>query len=478
MLPTPPSSDQQAHREKWGVAAASLVAALGMTVAKLIIGLATNSLGILSEAAHSGLDLLATGMTLWAVHVSGQPADRNHTYGHGKFENLAALAETVLLLAVCAWIIYEAIARLVFRAHVEVEPSVWAFLVVLGSIAVDLWRSHALSRAAQKYSSQALEADALHFATDVWSSLVVLFGLLMVALAQRLEQPWLMQADTVAALVVAAVVVGVSLRLGRKPLADPVDAIPHGLQEQVTAAAAAVSGVEDVRQVRVRRSGPEVFADLTVSVGRQLGLEQAHDVADRTERAVRALLPDADVVVHVEPVTQTDEQLETTVRTLAARLGIAAHGVRTYVQRGKRSVELHLEVSPSLSLQDAHHQASQFERLLRESVPGLVRIVTHLEPVGEPDSTSRAEPAAKRKTLEAIEQFLAQSDVAANPHDVHVRLAGDELAISLHCTLDASMGITEAHEFTRALESYLRAHVANVGRVVIHVEPSQEPRLD
>ena len=281
----------QANREKGRVALSSMLAAIMLTALKLIVGISTNSLGILSEAAHSALDLLATGMTLWAVKISGRPADREYTYGHGKFENLSALFETMLLLVTCLWIAYEAMARLVFHHGFHVEANIWAFLVVLLSIVVDFSRSRALHHYAQKYNSRALEADALNFSTDIWSSAVVLLGLVGVLVAQKMQLPWLTHADTVAALGVAVIVIWVSVRLGKNSVDDLLDRIPAGLQEQVAAAAAGVPGVIEVTKVRMRRSGPETFADVTLSVGLATSFEKAHQISDEAAAAVARYCP-------------------------------------------------------------------------------------------------------------------------------------------------------------------------------------------
>ena len=275
----PLESVAQADREKRWVATSSLAAAFLLTGTKLGIGLWTNSLGILSEAAHSGLDLVAAAVTLWAVRVSSRPADREHTYGHGKIENLSALFETVLLLVTCVWIIYEAVARLFLGEHVEVDPNVWAFLVVIMSIVVDFSRSRALKRAADKYASQALEADALHFSTDIWSSAVVLLGLCGVLAGERLGLPWLKDADSVAALGVAIIVVWVSFKLGKKSVDDLLDSVPRGLQQQMLDAVAAVPDVQHVARLRLRRSGPTMFADVTLTVSHTAAFERAHDIA-------------------------------------------------------------------------------------------------------------------------------------------------------------------------------------------------------
>jgi cation diffusion facilitator family transporter len=461
----------EADREKRRVALSSLLAALGLTLLKTVVGVMTNSLGILAEAAHSALDLLAAGVTYLAVRFSGKPADADHTYGHGKIENLSALFETVLLLLTCVWIFYEAGARLFSGRDVEVHANVWAFSVIVISIVVDVSRSRALSRAAKKHASQALEADALHFSTDIWSSAVVLVGLVGVVAAGALKLPWLVKTDAAAAVVVALIVIWVSVKLGKKSVDDLLDRIPDGLQQEVVAAAGAVAGVEAVTQVRLRRSGPEVFADVTLSVDRTAGFEGAHDIANRTEEAVRQVVPDADVVVHVEPVAAEGEDASTTISVLAERHGLGAHGIRIYEESGGRSLEFHLEVDHALDLEEAHRKATEFEEAVRKALPDLGRIVTHLEPKGDAAATQQAEPAGRDRIQAAIAEFVRTQQLNLEPHDLNVQTAGGELAVSFHCRLDPATNIIDAHDLTVRLEDFLRRRVLNLGRVVIHVEP-------
>jgi len=286
--------------EKSRVALTSVAAAVLLTGTKVVVGLLTGSLGILSEAAHSGLDLAAALVTVLAVKASARPADADHPYGHGKVENLSALFETLLLLLTCGWIIKEAVARLFLR-EVHVEVNGWAFGVIVLSILVDLGRSRALMATAKKHRSQALEADALHFSTDVWSSGVVLLGLVLVLLARKLQMPLLARADAVAALGVAGIVVLVSLRLGRKTVADLLDAIPPDLVQAARERVLAVPGVEAVPRIRMRRIGGEWFSDVIIRVDPGLTMEQAHAVADTVEQSLGELMPGGDVVVHSEP---------------------------------------------------------------------------------------------------------------------------------------------------------------------------------
>ena len=268
----------------------------------MVIGAATGSLGILAEAAHSGLDLVAALLTFLAVRISGRPADRSHHYGHGKFENLSALAETALLLVTCFWIIQSAVHRLASHS-VEIEVTLWSYAVMLTSIVVDVSRSRMLSRVARKYHSQALEADALHFSTDIWSSAVVVLGLVCVTLSERVSG-WaqLRYADAVAAIVVAAIVVLVSLRLGKRTVAALLDTAPAGLEERIIAAVQALPGVIDCHNVRARYSGPRLFVDIHVLVDGNQSLRAAHDLTEQIERVIQGMVADADVTVHPEPV--------------------------------------------------------------------------------------------------------------------------------------------------------------------------------
>ena len=291
------------EREKTSAALSSVIAAVGLTSFKLAIGLITHSLGILSEAAHSAFDLVAALVTLFAVRVSDRPADVHHPYGHGKVESLSALVETALLLITCAWIIYEAIQRLFFKS-VEVDASIWAFIVMLTSIVIDFSRSRVLARAARKYRSQALEADALHFSTDIWSSSVVLLGLLGVVLSERFPGlSFLKAADAVAALGVAVIVILVSLQLGRRTVDGLMDTAPKGMDEAIRQKVAAIEGVRNCHSVRVRSSGPRLFVDVHIEADGRKSLKATHDLTKQVEGAVLELAPGADVTVHPEPAS-------------------------------------------------------------------------------------------------------------------------------------------------------------------------------
>jgi cation diffusion facilitator family transporter len=291
-------SHTQAQKEKNKAAGTSVLAAVGLTVFKLIVGTVTNSLGILAEAAHSGLDLAAALMTWFAVRISGRPADKEHQFGHGKVENLSALFETLLLLLTSAWIIYEAVQRLFYKTE-EVEISIWSFVVMATSIVVDINRSRMLYKAARKHNSQALEADALHFSTDIWSSSVVIIGLIGVTVARFVSGlSWMVQADAIAAMVVAVIVIYVSGELGWRTIQALLDAAPKGKRDQIVKTVEALDGVADCHAVRIRPSGASWFVERT--------LNESHSITEIIEKEIHKILPGSDATVHVEPLEMVD----------------------------------------------------------------------------------------------------------------------------------------------------------------------------
>ncbi len=467
--PAPSALVQRHAHQKRAVAATSVAAAVILTGMKLAVGLATGSLGILSEALHSALDLVAALITWFAVQASARPADVSHPFGHGKVENLSALFETLLLLATCGWIIVEATKRLT-GGGVEVEASLWAFVVMGISIVIDISRSRALMRVARLTGSQALEADALHFSTDVWSSSVVIAGLVAVRLAPTLGAPWLAHADAVAALGVAGIVVWVSLRLGRRTLAELLDEMPLGLRDRVEEAAR-VSGVLDVVRVRVRRSGSEHFVDLTLRAEPDLTLEQAHVLADRVERAVRERLAGADVVVHLEPASSGSPPIPSSsaVRSLARRSGVDAHAVRVESGPDGPVLELHVEVDRKLDVAAAHGVVRELETQLRRRFPALARVVSHIEPR---ELTDGAPPAATAEDIRLLaEEVAAARGILCRASDVVVTRSDEGIAVSFLCATTPHAAITEAHALTTALESALHERFPDIDRVAIRIVP-------
>jgi cation diffusion facilitator family transporter len=460
--------------EKRAVAGSSVLAAIAITSLKTVVGFTTGSLGILSEAAHSALDLIAATITFFSVRVSDKPADADHQYGHGKVENFSAFLETGLLLLTCIWIVYEAVIRLFFR-RVEIEPSIAAFSVLFFSMGVDFWRSRALGRIAAKYDSQALEADALHFSTDIWSSGVVAFGLLLVRLGRKFGVEWLRDADPIAALFVAGVVVYVSWRLARRTIDALLDAAPAGVRSKIISAVSRVDGLLEVDRVRIRRAGNRYFADLSIGLSRNVTFQRSEQVADAVTDAVHNVLPDADVVVHSVPRALNTENIFDRVRAVATRNNFNVHDVSVQNLRGHLHVEQHLELDEGLSLKEAHDRVTLLESEIRHDVPEISSILTHIE--SEPATIEPGDEMVRDARLEKRLKVIAgEFPEILDMHDIQIKRVRGRLYVSCHCTMSDDLPLTRVHDISTQLEIRFKQEAPELFRVLIHPEPRTDNR--
>ncbi len=461
----------------------SIGSALVLVGLKVFLAVATGSLGVLSEALHSGLDLIAAILTWFSVRVSDRPADSEHTYGHGKIESFSAFVETGLLLVTSVYIIFEAFVRLLYK-RVHLEPSLLVMLILGFAMGIDLIRSRALARVAREYPSEALEADALHFSTDVWSTFVVILGMGAVWIGQRTGVTWLQNADPIAALVVAAIVIWIGSRLGKRTLDALLDAAPAGLQQRVATAVANMDGVISTERVRVRRAGNQHFVDVTISVPRSASFEQVHAISDAVEHRVAEIVP-ADVMVHMEPRAVAGEHLFDRIRVIAARRGLSIHELSAHHLEGRLFIEMHLEVPEQLSLRDAHRRASELEEEIRTlgdvSAPasGAAPIVNiHIEPLGTHIASvdgQRGEMTGLGRSIEAyINSLPREYHELVDCHEVHVRQVEHKILASCHCAMDGSLPITQIHDVTAALEDRVKEKFPQIARVTIHPEPVEE----
>ncbi|WP_297848037.1 cation diffusion facilitator family transporter [uncultured Desulfovibrio sp.] len=478
-METPGHDDGAA--EKHRAALVSLFAALVLTALKLAVGLYTNSLGILSEALHSGLDLLAAAMTLAAVRISARPADSCHPYGHGKVENLSALAETLLLFLTCFWVVYEGAQRLLDGVS-PVAPSLWGVAVMAVSMGIDINRVRILRKVARQYKSQALEADALHFSTDILSSGVVLVGVLAVWMAAALNLPEplyrvLAQADTVAALVVALIIFRASLRMAVESINILMDSGSTREQAEVIKAVWDVPGIKAVRRVRLRSSGPQTFVDLTIGVEPGIRVRDGHRLAHEAEQVVAAILPGADVTVHVEPQSTPCEKEDnpfSLVQRTASEHGLAVHNVHVLRAGGLFHIELHVELPGALPYAEAYARVGPFEDDLRQALPG-VEVVTHLEPEGAA-SALQAGAAVSMPLAELawreVRMAVEKEPLLCDPHRFSTyELPEQGICISFHCGISGKLSVEEVHNICVRLEKRLRGAVPPLGRIIVHVEP-------
>ena len=465
---------QAMRAEKRAVATNSVLAAIAITGLKFTVGITTGSLGILSEAAHSALDLIAATVTLFSVRVSDKPADADHQYGHGKVENFSAFIETGLLLLTCLVIIYEAIKRLFFQ-HVEIEPTVAAFVVMFVSMGVDFWRSRALGKIAEKYDSQALQADALHFSTDIWSSAVVVVGLAIVLLGRKLGIPRLVDADPIAAIFVAGVIVFVSSRLARKTIDALLDTAPAGARSQIINALGQVDGLLEIERVRIRRAGNRYFADVSVGLSRGVTFQRSEQLAEEITQAVHRVLPNSDVVVHSAPRATSAENIFDRVRAVATRHNLNVHDVSVQDLEGRLHVEQHLELDERLPLKQAHDRVTVLESDIRAEIPEIASILTHIE--SEPATIEPAEQLERDSNLEArLKKVAREFKEIVDMHDVEVKRVRDRVYVSCHCTFDDELPLSRVHDVSTALEIRFKQEAPELFRVLIHPEPSTDNR--
>jgi cation diffusion facilitator family transporter len=453
------------QHEKEQVALTSIAASAALTIAKGLVGVATGSLAILSEAGHSLIDLGATVMTYAAVRISGKPADADHQYGHGKFESVSALAETALLFLLSGVVIWEAVKRLTEHEEHMVIANAWAFGVIVVSIAVDFFRSRALSRIAKKTQSHALEADALHFSSDLWASFAVLIGLGGV----RFGLWW---ADSAAALAVAILICIAGWRLGRRTIDTLTDVAPEGAAEKITAIAAKVSGVVAVEQVRARAVGETTFIDLTVAVSRTLPLDRVSAIKDAVAAAICTQMPGAEPTVTTDPVALNNETVLDRVMVIARNRALAVHHVTVHDLKDRLAISLDLEVDGKLSLRDAHALADGLESAIAAELGASVEIDTHIEPLQPHRTSGREAPAERVKAVEiALTELAADGRTLRDVHDVRVRETDEGEIVNFHCLVDPQLGVQTVHEKVDALERALRERSPTIKRVIGHAEP-------
>jgi cation diffusion facilitator family transporter len=462
----------RAGAEKRSVAMVSILAASGMTLLKIITGLLTGSLGMLSDAAHSGIDLVGAGLTFLSVRVSDKPADENHPYGHGKIENVSAFVETFLMLASSLWITYEAIVRIFFHP-VAIRYSFWPLLVLALSITVDFWRSRQLMAVANKYGSQALEADALHFASDIWSSVAVFIGLSASWLGAHLHITSLRLADAFAAIAVSLMILYFSGKLAYRTVAALVDTVPIETRRHVINEVRHTDGVLSVDQARMRRSGNSYFADFTLSLSRQLTFQRTEQLVSEATEAVRRVLPDADVVIHTVPRPAVAESIFDKVRAVAARNNVVLHDVSIQSFDGKLRVEQHVEVAEKMTLHEAHTFVRSIEEEIREELPQVEKVLTHIE--SEPATIERPSTDVRDRSIENhLRRAASLLPEIIDIHEVVVGRIGDKIQVSCHCTLPDGMEMKRVHEVITDLEDRFKLECPEVYRVLIHPEPATD----
>jgi len=444
----------------------SVLAALALIGLKLGTGLATGSLGLLSEALHSGTDLIAALLTFFAVGVAVRPADTGHQYGHGKAEHLSALAEGAILVVASLFIVWRSIMRLTSSAHPTVHVPWYALAVIGVVLAIDVGRTIASARAARTYGSAALSSNALHFASDFAGSLAVLVGLVLV------RQGYL-RADSIAALFVAALVLFAAVRLMRRNVDVLMDRVPADAEEAARSAIQDIRPTVELRRLRMRQAAGRYFADVVIGVSVDAAVGQGHAAADAVERAVQSALPEADVVVHVEPLGDRAEVRE---RAHAAALGVRSvrevHNVSVVSLDGGTQISLHLKLPGGLSLDAAHQIAEDVERAILDALPEVSSVQTHLEPLAEEAAGTRPAAGEVADDRAAVTRIVRNA-MGADSKELSFVNTDDGLVVHLTLELPAGTSLADAHAEASRVEELIRQERPEIADVLVHTEPPE-----
>ena len=455
--------NQPGHNTKARVAAISVFASAGMAAAKVVVGIAIGSLALVSEALHSSVDVVATVITWLVVRVSDLPADEEHHYGHGKFESVSALGVIAMLYVLAGGILVESWSRL---REGTPPPTLSAipFAVLLVDIAVNFWRARALHRTAHATQSQALAADALHFASDVLGSIAVIIGLALSGLGFA----W---GDAAAAIAVAVMIAALGLRLARSTVETLLDRAPDGASEKARAAIKSLPGVVDVERLRIRMVGSTHFIDAEVEVPRTYPIDRVDQIKQKAQAAVAQALGEADLTFTAVPVALNNESVRERIMVIARNSGLAIHHITVHDLGGRLTVSIDLEVDGEMPLSDAHDITHELERNIREEFGEDVEVDTHIEPL-EPELPFGTDAVPERiETInEALVRFAAHTEV----HDIHnVRVRDTEAGeiVNFHCRAAPSMSVIKVHENVDEIERALRQAFPTVKRVISHAEP-------
>jgi len=448
------------------VAAISIVASASMAAIKFAVGIAIGSIALISEALHSSVDLIATVITWIVVRIADKPADAEHHYGHGKLESLSALGVIALLYILAGGIVVESYSRL----REGVAPPVltaFPFIVLIVDIAVNFWRARALHKTAMDTKSQALEADALHFASDVLGSFAVIIGLGLTALGYA----W---GDAGAAIAVAVLISVLGLRLGKSTIETLLDRAPDGAAEKAEDAIRAIPGVVDVERLRVRMVGARHFVDATVHVPRTYPIDRIDDIKRKAQQAVTASLDDADLTFTAIPVARSNESVRERIMVIARNSGLAIHHVTVHDLGEKLTVSIDLEVDGDMGLNDAHDIAHRLEHSIREEFGADVEVDTHIEPL-EPELPQGTEAAAGRvaEIQQALSRYAAEGGAIHDVHNVRVRDTDAGEIVNFHCRAMPSMSVIDVHQKVDEIERALRRAFPSVKRVISHAEPAR-----
>lgn len=451
------------------VAFISVIAAVFLVLIKLIVGIATKSLGIISEAIHSTLDLGASLLTLFAVKVSSKPADETHHYGHGKVENLSAFVQSILLFITCIWIVFEAVRR--FFTPIKIDVNIYSFLVMIISILVDFSRSKALFKASQKYNSQALEADAYHFFSDMLSSLIVIIGLISVKLG-------FIYGDSVAALIISGFIITFSIKLGKRAVNVLLDTAPKGASEKIRRTVMGIDGVVECRNIRVRTSGNLFFINVDVGIDKHRTHKEIQDIVNIIKSRIAGIFPNSDISVSTYSLRKDnfvteDERFYDEIRAIINSSGmcINLHNLKVFNINNLKHITLHIEIKNNISLEETHRLSHEIESKIKAVCPDADSVNVYVETTKQEMIYAEDITESSQDMINNVIELLNKTPDKLNCHNVRIYDKDKKMIVFLHCGLEGEYSNTEIQDITQKIVNRLKNNIENIEEVYVHVEP-------
>lgn len=451
------------------VALNSLYAAVFITGIKILAAYFSGSLAILTEVVNSGIDIFVCLVTIFSVKYAAKPADDDHNYGHEKAENFSALIQVLFLFGTSAFILYEGIARLFLNKPYDIHITIWIFAALLLSMVIDFFRAKALNKIADETKSQALKADALHFSSDILSSMIVIIGLIFTYLGFE-------KADAISALVVAGIIIYLGLKMSRKAVDSLLDKVPPGLNEKIRYETLLIEGVEGIRTTRIRSTGAKIFIDMTINISRIIPFSKAHDIMDAVERRLNQLIDNADIVIHSEPVETDKETINDKIKMIVNGYGMKCHDIFSHKIGNEIFSELHVEVTDTNDLIKAHDRITEVEVKIKSEIGIISNVKIHID---EPsnilyDTTDITVKSADMIT--EIQKIVSMNNNVTSCGEFNVIITNGKIRVSLNCTFDYHFSLDEVHDIVTLLESKifaeLKGRYPKLSNVIIHAEPS------
>ncbi|MFA7362181.1 MAG: cation diffusion facilitator family transporter [Candidatus Kapaibacterium sp.] len=456
-------------KKKIRVANISLLAAVFIVAIKSLASYFSGSIGVLSELFHSSTDLIATFATILSIRYATKPPDKDHHYGHEKIESFSALFQVFILVLMCAYLIYESIDRIL--SPVTIKLNIFVFLAILICIFIDIHRSRALMKIAKETHSQALEADSIHFSSDILSSVVVLLGMIF----SYFE--WSTLADPISALIVSVIIIITTFGLSKRAIGSLLDRVPDGIEENISEHISSIKGIEGIKNIRIRGSGSRIFVDAVIRIGRTKSFSMTHELMDLAEKSVKKAFPNADVVIHSEPVETENETLNEKIRLIVTDSGFKCHDIFSHRIDGDIFSELHVEIENTNDLIKAHDLISHLENSILEKIPVIKKVKIHLDEPSEILFDTIDITETSNDLIDNVRKILDSEEKIVDYGDIKIMNSAGKIRISLSCSFKSKYSFEEVHEVVTILESRIFLHVKdlypNLSNVIIHAEPSK-----